>query len=83
MINEERKLGIGVLGTVSWGTHLCYFYDSKQDLIDILVPYFQAGLENNEFCLWITSESLSEQEVIKAMRKAVPDSPKYLASQLA
>jgi len=55
---KNRETGIGIVGTISWGTHLCQFYQTKEDLIDILVPYFKAGLENNEFCMWITSEPL-------------------------
>jgi len=50
-IGEKRKSGIDILGDVPWGTHLCQFYHTKEDLIDILVPYFKAGLENNEFCM--------------------------------
>jgi hypothetical protein len=41
-------------------------------LLDILVPYFKAGLENNEFCMWVTSEPLSVDDARKAMKKAVP-----------
>ena len=61
-----------------WGTHFCQFYKTKEDLIDILVPYFKAGLENNEFCMWITSEPLSEKEAKKAMRETVPNFDRYL-----
>jgi len=68
-----RKTGIDVLGNASWGTHFCLFYQTKKDLIDILVPYFKAGLENNEFCLWITSEPLTAKEAKKVMEKAIPD----------
>jgi PAS domain S-box-containing protein len=42
------------------------------------VPYFKAGLENNEFCMWITSEPLSEKEAKEAMREALPDFDRYL-----
>src|SRR6185503_16368912 len=52
-----RKTGISVVGDMPWGTHFCYFYETKQDLLDILVPYFKAGLESKEFCLWIISNS--------------------------
>jgi hypothetical protein len=62
MAEEIRKTGIDLLGEVPWGTHLCQFYQTKKDLIDILVPYFKAGLESNEFCMWITAEPLSAQE---------------------
>ncbi len=29
-----------------WGIHFCQFYQTKEDLMDILVPYFKAGLED-------------------------------------
>ncbi|MFB0524020.1 MAG: MEDS domain-containing protein [Phycisphaerae bacterium] len=73
-----RKSGIDVLGSVPWGTHACLFYKTKKDLISILVPYFKAGLENNEFCMWVTSEPLSPMEAEKAMSKAVPNFDEYL-----
>jgi hypothetical protein len=41
-------------------------------LISILVPYFQAGLENNEFCLWATSDPLGAEEAREEMEKAMP-----------
>ena len=47
----SRKTGISVIGDRPWGTHFCRFYETKRDLLDTLVPYFKAGLENNEFCL--------------------------------
>jgi PAS domain S-box-containing protein len=46
-------------------------------LIDILVPYFKAGLENNEFCLWVTSEPLNEEEAKDALRKTIPEFDQY------
>jgi hypothetical protein len=79
MGNELRGSGINVIGRVPWGTHFCQFYQTKQDLIDILVPYFKAGLENNEFCMWITSEPLVVTEAKKAMTKAVPGFKQYLS----
>ena len=78
MGQKIRKTGFDLIGDVPWGTHFCQFYQTQEDLIDILVPYFKAGLENNEFCLWVTSEPLSEKEVQKAMRKAVPNFDRYL-----
>jgi PAS domain S-box-containing protein len=41
-------------------------------LTDILVPYFKAGLENNEFCLWITSQPLVIEDAIEALRRVLP-----------
>jgi PAS domain S-box-containing protein len=78
MAAELRKTGISVVGDMPWGTHFCYFYETKQDLLDILVPYFKAGLENNEFCLWVISPPLTLEEVINALRKVVPDLDRHL-----
>ncbi len=78
MGDQLRNSGIDVIGGVSWGTHFCQFYQTKQDLIDILVPYFKAGLEDNEFCMWVTSEPLMVAEAVEAMRKSVNDFDEYL-----
>ena len=67
MQNDRRSSGIDVIGSVPWGTHFCQFYKTEQDLIDILVPYFKAGLENEEFCMWVASEPLMVAEAQEAM----------------
>lgn len=70
---RARPSGISVLGDVPWGTHLCQFYKTKDDLLDIVVPYLKAGLESNEFCMWITSDPLSPDEALQALERAVPN----------
>ncbi len=72
-----RKTGIDLIGDCPWGTHFCQFYTTPRDLTDILVPYFKAGLENNEFCMWVTSPPLSEKEAASALRVEVPDLDAY------
>lgn len=74
----SRRSGLEIVGDVPWGTHFCQFYETAKDLIDALVPYFKAGLENNEFCMWVTSAPLSSEEAENSMRKAVPDFDKFL-----
>jgi signal transduction histidine kinase len=76
---ELRKTGIGVVGDVPWGTHFFMFYESKEDLLDTLVPYFKAGLETGEFCVWVVSDPLTKQEAENALREAVPRFDRYLA----
>jgi PAS domain S-box-containing protein len=73
-----RHSGIGIIEDVPWGTHFCQFYQTTEDLIDILVPYFKTGLENNEFCMWVTSQPLEVEEAKEALRKVVPDIDVYL-----
>ncbi|MHB8859048.1 MAG: MEDS domain-containing protein [Thermoleophilia bacterium] len=67
-----------LFGRSPQGGHFCLFYQTAEDLFDALVPYFQAGLENNEFCVWVTSEPISVDEALAAMRTRVPDFDEYL-----
>jgi PAS domain S-box-containing protein len=78
MAKELRKSGIDTIGAIPWGIHICQFYQTREDLIYTLVPYFKTGLENNEFCMWITSEPLNQKCAKEAMRKAMPDFDRYL-----
>jgi PAS domain S-box-containing protein len=77
---ELRESGIDVLGKIPWGSHFCNFYDTKEDLLDILVSYLKAGLENNEYCLWIISVPglITTEEAKQALGKVVPGLDKYL-----
>ncbi|HYJ04250.1 MAG TPA: MEDS domain-containing protein [Chthoniobacterales bacterium] len=77
--SEPRKTGISVIEDVPWGTHFCCFYETKQDLLETLVPYFKAGLESQEFCLWVLSQALSVEEAKHALAQAVPDLERHLA----
>jgi len=66
----SRPTHIEGLGEIPWGTHCCLLYESFPQLTDILVNYFKAGLESNEYCLWITSGVVSEQAAKKALLQA-------------
>jgi hypothetical protein len=72
--DEIRTTGIDTVGKIPWGTHFCQFYQTRGDLIDILVPYFKAGLENNEFCMWVTSKPLELEDAKTSLKHAVGDS---------
>jgi PAS domain S-box-containing protein len=78
MTTELRKTGISVVGDVPWGTHFCHFYETKEDLLDILIPYFTTGLESSEFCMWVVADPLAEEEAREALRLAVPEAEQHL-----
>ena len=78
MGNNIRASGIDVIGKIPWGTHFCQFYQTKGDLMEIVVPYFKAGLENNESCMWIISRLLEVEEAKEVLRKGIPDFEFYL-----
>jgi len=51
-----RTTGINTVGDRPWGTHFCHFYETRDDLLDTLIPYFRAGLESREFCVWMIAD---------------------------
>ena len=75
---EKRKSGLPHIESMPWGSHFCHFYETKKDMLDILTPYFKAGLENNEYCLWVTSKPLTVQDAKKSLKKAVPNLEQHL-----
>jgi DNA-binding CsgD family transcriptional regulator len=70
-----RETGLEAIGGVPWGSHFCIFYETKRDLLDIVVPFFKAGLQANEFCLWIvaSSELVTINEAKAVLHEAVSD----------
>ena len=62
-----------------WGSHVCQFYNDKEDLLEMLVPYFKQGLERNEACVWLVGD-LTVDEAKNALAAAVPDLDRYLAT---
>src|ERR1700730_5715736 len=57
-----RNTGIPFIAHVPWGAHLCVFYETKEDLIDTNLAYFEEGLKNNEFCIWLVSDPLTQKD---------------------
>ncbi len=78
MEERLRKSGIGAIGDVPRGTHFCQLYEAGQSLLDTLVPYFRAGLEYNESCIWVTAQPVGVEDAKPAMRRAVSDIDRYL-----
>ncbi|HTE66316.1 MAG TPA: MEDS domain-containing protein, partial [Candidatus Binatia bacterium] len=81
MATTLRKTGIDIVGDMPWGTHFCHFYETKDDLLDTLVPYFKAGLDDGEFCVWVVSEPLTESEAWTALGRAVPDLDRHVTDR--
>jgi len=55
-----------------WGAHVCQFYESREEQLALLVPYFRQGLERNEACAWLVGD-LTIEEARDALAAVVPD----------
>jgi DcmR-like sensory protein len=54
------------------------FYETKLDLLDALVPYFRAGLENNEFSAWAVAEPLTGGRSPGCIEPGIPQFHRHL-----
>lgn len=83
MFSDKRKSGILTIGELPWGSHICQFYRTEQDLLEIVIPYLEAGLENNEYCLWIVPAGSALEDARSTAGKLFPGIPSLvLAEQL-
>jgi DNA-binding CsgD family transcriptional regulator len=51
-----------ILARIKHGSHLCAFYETKEDLIDLVLPFFDGGLSWHELCVWMTPDSVSARD---------------------
>jgi ferredoxin len=68
----KQDAGITSLCRAHQGAHYCLLYKSEDDLVDLLSHYFQYGIENNEYCIWVTANSVVEKKARQALFNAVP-----------
>jgi signal transduction histidine kinase len=76
---ELTESGIKAVGDIPWGTHFCQFYKTDADLMEVLVPYFRAGLENKEYCLYLASEPPAAEEAARYLKSRLPGLDRHLA----
>ncbi len=67
-----RDTGIEPIGRIPWGSHMCMFCETKQDVLDAGCTYFAAARDGAEHCIWIVSRPLSVDEAMAALTRLVP-----------
>ncbi|MBR0989809.1 MEDS domain-containing protein [Bradyrhizobium japonicum] len=70
---DYTPVGLAGIDELPWGSHLCQFFASVDDLRETIVPYFKAGLENDERCLLVAMDPLGAEDARSALRAAVGD----------
>ena len=70
---RRRDTGISGLGELPASTHFALFYETREDLLDVIVPFFAAGLKANELCVWLPSVPTMERAAMAKLREQVPD----------
>jgi hypothetical protein len=69
MKSHLTDCGIPGIAEIPYGFHMCHFYPSGRVLLDGLIAYFQAGVRNNELCLWVGSLPLPASDIHREVTK--------------
>ena len=78
MNKSLRSTGVNVLGDMPWGSHVCVFYESDDDLLDTVVPFLKTGLDSNECCIWALSDPLTLEDARAELLRHVPDAQRHI-----
>jgi MEDS: MEthanogen/methylotroph, DcmR Sensory domain len=78
--SHRMRSTAGMDGLLQWGDHVCHFFRSATGLGEVLVPYFKAGLERGEFCIWVTSRPYGKDRAASEMRAAMSDFDRRIAA---
>src|ERR1700704_6177571 len=68
-----RTTGINTVGDRPWGTHFCHFYETRDDLLDTLIPYFRASGGRSPGCPQRSGKAFCDYE--KALSESLTDQP--------
>jgi hypothetical protein len=74
----ETNCGIPGIGKLPWGNHFCHFFETGDDLVQSLIPYFLTGLLQDERCIWGCATPLQVDQAREALAKQLPDIDRYL-----
>ncbi len=78
---KKRRIGIPGVEEAGWGEHICVFFYTKDELLKLTAPYIKAGLEDNEFCMWITGDPVTENDAFRELELVLPNAHEYLVKE--
>jgi DNA-binding CsgD family transcriptional regulator len=48
-----------VLAAICHGTHICAFYETEEDLLELVSQFFAAGARRGDLCLWVKPDDMN------------------------
>ena len=61
-ISMDKTSAVDLVTEARRGSHHCLFYQSQDDLVNLLAEYFKSGIEKGEFCIWVTADGSVEEQ---------------------
>jgi DNA-binding CsgD family transcriptional regulator len=74
-----RRTGLSPMTLLPWGSHICMFYETIDDLLETQAGYFAAGLDDNDVCVWAMPELIDHDRALAALRASIPGFDAHLA----
>src|SRR6476659_2785686 len=62
---DQPKALPGVLAGVKHGSHICAFYETTDDLIDLVLPFLTSMANRGELCVWMTPDGVSDDARVR------------------
>ncbi len=78
----ETKNETVPVAKIPMGPNHLLFYKSREELINMLVPFFKIGLENNQYCIWGPTRLLNKEDGSKAIKELNDTSHKIIQTCL-
>ena len=73
MENIRYREDFDLVNDIAPGKHFYQFYKSPGDLLQIIVPYFEAGVRKNNFCFWALPPFLTVEKAKEALARSIPN----------
>ena len=67
-----RRTGLLPLPLLPWGGHVCLFYKTRQDLLDVVRDFISTGLEDNECAVWAIPDAIHRERAVEALKSSIP-----------
>lgn len=77
MTARLRSSGLPLIDDVPWGSHLCAFYQTRDDLFEVVASYFEPGLEANELCVWRLPAGIAVEEARSQLAARIDSFERY------
>lgn len=79
-LRPKTDTGIPLLGATEWGTNICLFYETMDDLMKPTASFFKSGLDRHERCIWSVSAPVTVELAVEALEAQMPQIEAFLRS---
>lgn len=76
----EHRNDFDLLHQILPGKHFYQFYKGPADFLHVMLPFFQAGLDKGEACLWLVSRKIGLEFAQVSIANSIPGFSSFVSS---